>query len=122
MQENGSEHGGSAFPVGAHEIASEGGAWVVGTEPHRQKERLCSRKQRGFDRRQTHRSRWEKHRGASTSSTGQWNLTVSLMLITRHYQMEDHLTRGQRILVKVEELEAYLLRPTDVTGTCESKN
>ena len=30
--------------------------------------------------------------------------------------MEDHLTRGQRILLEVEELEAYLLCPTDVTG------
>ena len=30
--------------------------------------------------------------------------------------MEDYLTRGQRILVEVEELEAYLLSPTDVTG------
>ena len=30
--------------------------------------------------------------------------------------MEDYLTSGQRILVKVEELEAFLLCPTDVTG------
>ena len=30
-------------------------------------------------------------------------------------EMEDYLTRGQRILVEVEELEAYLLCQTDVT-------